>query len=281
MATVSLMLMTLLLVGASLYAGKAWVDYNKAQVSQELYDAKDCTVMDKRKEKSGSGYIIELNVTIDGETKDAVAPCQPLLPDAPLSDLQATNALRALQKEHVCFVLKDPEEEEEEEICIVLKSALIPILCTVVTAVFAIFDGWYAYFIIMKSNLIFRRTNTSISLPHVSSPEPEDEDVVSELQVEQCLKEVDPEDVAELDACLICLDEYSTEERNFRAYSLPCMHVFHFLCIKRWIMTQRGRRCPVCNVRAIGGMDRTPEETSTHRAVGAHVVGTYRAMENV
>jgi len=45
--------------------------------------------------------------------------------------------------------------------------------------------------------------------------------------------------------CSICLDDFCVGARVRR---LPCMHVFHTLCIDKWIREGR-RNCPVCRIQ--------------------------------
>jgi len=44
--------------------------------------------------------------------------------------------------------------------------------------------------------------------------------------------------------CLVCQSEYVVNEQ---IRTLPCLHVFHQICIDKWLGTQT--RCPICNRR--------------------------------
>lgn len=54
-----------------------------------------------------------------------------------------------------------------------------------------------------------------------------------------------------LQECIICYDDIPVQD----AYWLPCSHVFHVQCIRRWFMwteqlniqKRPSRRCPICN----------------------------------
>lgn len=44
------------------------------------------------------------------------------------------------------------------------------------------------------------------------------------------------------DTCAICLDNVEID----KYLQLPCSHVFHIQCIKRWLCTE-STKCPLCN----------------------------------
>lgn len=43
--------------------------------------------------------------------------------------------------------------------------------------------------------------------------------------------------------CTICLCDFEEQEDVRR---LPCMHLFHILCVDQWFPTNK--RCPICRV---------------------------------
>ena len=59
------------------------------------------------------------------------------------------------------------------------------------------------------------------------------------------LPEIVIEDVNKLDeankSCMICLEEFKSKEK---VVALPCLHLFHKKCIKKWM--ERKKECPVC-----------------------------------
>ena len=64
------------------------------------------------------------------------------------------------------------------------------------------------------------------------------ESFIEEKEVtEQLIKNINEEN------CLICLEKYSIGDK---ICYLPCLHLFHFFCIKKWIKIKN--RCPLCNV---------------------------------
>jgi len=52
-------------------------------------------------------------------------------------------------------------------------------------------------------------------------------------------------DVSKLDSdkssCLICLEEFTN---NTEIVVFPCLHFFHFLCGKKWLL--ESKLCPIC-----------------------------------
>ena len=45
----------------------------------------------------------------------------------------------------------------------------------------------------------------------------------------------------EADKCTICLSEFEHDEDVRR---LPCMHLFHVVCVDQWL--SQNKRCPIC-----------------------------------
>ena len=68
---------------------------------------------------------------------------------------------------------------------------------------------------------------------------PTDEEIINELP------ETTIEDVSKLDQekknCIICLENFKNGDK---AIILPCIHIFHNECIKKWLKTQDS--CPIC-----------------------------------
>ena len=68
---------------------------------------------------------------------------------------------------------------------------------------------------------------------------PTDEEIINELP------ETTIEDVSKLDQekknCIICLENFKNGDK---AIILPCIHIFHNECIKKWLQTQDS--CPIC-----------------------------------
>ncbi|XP_075747877.1 E3 ubiquitin-protein ligase ARK2C-like [Rhipicephalus microplus] len=46
-----------------------------------------------------------------------------------------------------------------------------------------------------------------------------------------------------VEKCTICLSELEDNEEVRR---LPCMHLFHIVCVDQWLTTNK--RCPICRV---------------------------------
>lgn len=46
-----------------------------------------------------------------------------------------------------------------------------------------------------------------------------------------------------VEKCTICLSEFEDNEEVRR---LPCMHLFHVVCVDQWLTTNK--RCPICRV---------------------------------
>ena len=44
--------------------------------------------------------------------------------------------------------------------------------------------------------------------------------------------------------CMICLENYNSNEK---VTALPCIHLFHTNCIKKWM--EKKRECPICKLR--------------------------------
>ena len=52
----------------------------------------------------------------------------------------------------------------------------------------------------------------------------------------------DKNQISNKDKCIICLENYSIGDK---VCYLPCLHLFHSLCIKNWIEIKNN--CPLCN----------------------------------
>eukprot|EP01025_Chloroclados_australasicus_P062692 TRINITY_DN8237_c2_g1_i1.p1 TRINITY_DN8237_c2_g1~~TRINITY_DN8237_c2_g1_i1.p1 ORF type:complete len:362 (-),score=27.45 TRINITY_DN8237_c2_g1_i1:282-1367(-) len=72
-------------------------------------------------------------------------------------------------------------------------------------------------------------------------------------RIMQSLQQASLQDCEKQGNCGICLDELldrntgSNQNVNGDSVQLPCQHVFHGICIKRWIQVKGGRvACPLC-----------------------------------
>lgn len=57
------------------------------------------------------------------------------------------------------------------------------------------------------------------------------------------VKRVNDDDCDQLEKCTICLCEFEDGEDVRR---LPCMHLFHIVCVDQWLTTNK--KCPICRV---------------------------------
>jgi hypothetical protein len=74
---------------------------------------------------------------------------------------------------------------------------------------------------------------------------PTDQEILNELP------ETTIDDVNKLDPekrnCVICLEDFKNGDK---ATVLPCIHLFHTLCIQNWLKTQNS--CPICKFKLTG-----------------------------
>ena len=54
----------------------------------------------------------------------------------------------------------------------------------------------------------------------------------------------------ELDICSICHDSYTPITLNIMQLKL-CKHIYHYECIKSWLVTHKHTSCPLCNKNVI------------------------------
>ena len=52
------------------------------------------------------------------------------------------------------------------------------------------------------------------------------------------------EDNDELETCAVCLSNITGENKDDKACTVDCGHIFHIECISRWI--KKSKECPLC-----------------------------------
>ena len=96
-----------------------------------------------------------------------------------------------------------------------------------------------------RENDILARRNHDFEI--VNRPrleEPSDEESKNKNEVDNLIKTI-PNSKIEKDnknlKCIICLNGFKIGDKES---TLPCMHIFHYNCLKNWMYEQRW--CPIC-----------------------------------
>lgn len=72
-------------------------------------------------------------------------------------------------------------------------------------------------------------------------------DPISNSKIMETLRRVKIEEIERDQTCVICLEEMGKEEEInaiILILQMPCLHVFHEECIKRWL--NKRQHCPIC-----------------------------------
>ena len=96
----------------------------------------------------------------------------------------------------------------------------------------------------IRSNMVDIRSNLEALLERINQPaqHPVPDTIVNELP-EITIDSVDKLDGDKKD-CTICLNSF---KHGDKALILPCIHIFHTDCIKKWFKTQN--TCPICKFK--------------------------------
>lgn len=64
--------------------------------------------------------------------------------------------------------------------------------------------------------------------------------------VPNLIQRVEISDCLEIKCCSICLEDFETIDH--RVVRLPCLHIFHEICIAKWLATRSNVNCscPLC-----------------------------------
>ena len=101
-----------------------------------------------------------------------------------------------------------------------------------------------------ENELIERRNDDnfeSIHRPRLENPfidsDDEEEEKQNKREVEELLKYIPTSKIVKNNdiECMICLSKLKIGDKES---TLPCLHIFHFHCIKKWIYQKRW--CPIC-----------------------------------
>mmetsp|Transcript_8873 Transcript_8873/g.12953 ORF Transcript_8873/g.12953 Transcript_8873/m.12953 type:complete len:292 (-) Transcript_8873:203-1078(-) len=261
LGTLMLAVLFTILGGAMFYAIDSWQIYNDKVAECEDLDEVNCVATSVEIQESPApsparGFFCRLEVVVEpGQNTTGFTSVVVFIP----SDMefntpcpQAEEIARPLQAsaesggDIVCH--QDPNNPED--ITLNCEDAVIigPIIWTIACVL-------YAIVLLIFVRYLYRRTSLFVLRPYIPHPMvgsmpltgdsagSHPEAVLTEEELKSILAEVDVQDTG---TCAICLEDYGGPERTNKTVGLRCNHLFHETCIKKWLMSQRGKNCPIC-----------------------------------
>ena len=95
-----------------------------------------------------------------------------------------------------------------------------------------------------ENDIISRRNINSIIFNRPKLEESSDEESDNKNEVDYLMKIIPNSKIDKINdnsKCIICLNKFKIGDRES---TLPCLHIFHYNCLKNWMYEKRS--CPIC-----------------------------------
>ncbi|KAJ8901072.1 hypothetical protein NDN08_004932 [Rhodosorus marinus] len=261
LGTLMLAVLFTILGGAMFYAIDSWQVYNDRVADCEDLDEVNCVATSVEVQESPAppparGVLCRLQVEVEpGQNTTGFTSVVAFVPSeigvfirCPEAKRQARPFLASAESGGDVVCHQDPNNQEDIKLDCEEPVITGPIIWTIACVLYAIVLGLFVSY-------LYRRTSIFVIRPYIPHPMvgsmplagdsagSHPQTVLTEEELKILLEEVDVQDPA---TCAICLEDYGGPDCSDKTVGLRCNHLFHQTCIKKWLMSQSGKNCPIC-----------------------------------